>query len=183
MPDGRSPAVRRRARDGRRRGRRDHRCVARGRSVGTAARAGARRDSRPRRRAPAGERTRARRDRAARNGEAVEERGRRSRIVRRPRRLHGERRQPVLRQDDDEPRAEPQRADRARADRRLRRDHAVQQPAGRRCVEDISGARVRQRGRREITRAHAVHRRRVRTAAARRGAAERVVLGDPGIRT
>ena len=37
-------------------------------------------------------------------------------------------------------------------------DHAVQQPAGRRGVEGLSRAALRQRGRREVARAHALHR-------------------------
>ena len=126
-------------------------------------------------RAAARERARARRDRPDRNRQAVEERGRRSRLVRRSRHLHGRRGQPLLRQDDDESDSESHGADRARADRHLRGDHAVQQPAGRRRLEGVPGAAVRQRRRREVARADAVHRGRVRQAAAGcRPAARRV---------
>ena len=98
-------------------------------------------------------------------------------------RLHGRRRQPLLRQDDDEPDSESRGAHRARADRRLRGDHAVQQPAGRRRLEGVSGAAVRQRRRGEVARADAVHRGRVRQAAAGSRAAARRVLGGAGTRS
>ena len=60
------------------------------------------------------------------------------------------------------------------ADRRVRGDHAVQQPAGRRRVEGVSRARLRQRRRREVARADAVHGDRVREAAAGSRAAARL---------
>ena len=50
------------------------------------------------------------------------------------------------------------RADAALADRHLRGDHAVQQPARRRGVEGVSRAAVRQCRRRQVARADAVHR-------------------------
>ena len=58
----------------------------------------------------------------------------------------------------------------ARADRRVRRDHAVQQPARRHRLESVSGASVRQRRRRQVARADAVHRGRVRTSCCRKPA-------------
>ena len=69
-------------------------------------------------------------------------------LVRRPRRLHGKRRQPLLRQDDDQSGPESRGPNAARADRRVRRDHAVQQPARRHRLEGLSGAALRQRRRR-----------------------------------
>ncbi len=113
-------------------------------------------------------------DRADRNRQAVEERRRGSRLVRRSRDVHGRRGQPLLRQDDDEPDRESQRADAAHAHRDLCRDHAVQQPAGRHRVESVSGAAVRQCRRRQVARADAVHGDPVRSAAERRGPAARV---------
>ena len=95
----------------------------------------------PRRGASAREGARLRRDHPGGNREAVEERGRRGRFVRRPGCVHGERRQPLLRQDDDESGSESIGADRASAHRRVRGDHAVQQPAGGRGLESVSGAR------------------------------------------
>ena len=86
-------------------------------------------------------------------------------LVRRPGDLHGRRGQPVLRQDAAEPDSESHRADAAQPDRHLRGDHAVQQPARRRRLEGVSGAAVRQRRRREVARADAVHRGRVRQVA------------------
>ena len=80
------------------------------------------------------------------------------------------------------PIAESRGADRARADRRLRGDHAVQQPARRRRLESVSGAALRQRRRRQVARADAVHRGRVRQAAAGSRAAARRVLRRAGLR-
>ena len=85
----------------------------RGRGVGAHAGAEARRHSRPRGAAAARAREGVRRDRPGRNRQAVEERGRRSRLVRRPRDLHGRRGQPVLRQDAAEPDSESHGADAA----------------------------------------------------------------------
>src|SRR6266542_5729933 len=83
---------------GNRRGRRSCRRVRGGgcRVVGTTPRSAPRRDSRPRRLAAACQGARVRRGHPDRNGQTLEERGGRSGIVGRSRRLHGERGEPLL---------------------------------------------------------------------------------------
>ncbi len=113
----------------------------------------------------------------------MEERRRRGGLVRRSRHFHGERRQPLLRQDDAESGSESLGTNRAGAHRRLRRRDAVQQPACRHRVESVSSAALRQRGRGEVARAHALYRGRVRETVAGSGSASRSLLRRAGFRS
>jgi hypothetical protein len=102
-----------------------------------------------------------------RDRQAVEERGCGSGLVGRTGSVHGRRGQPALLEGRCRARSRIERCRRFAARSDLRGDHAVQQSARRRRVESVSGAALWKRRRREVTRAHAVHRRPVRQAAER----------------
>ena len=154
-----------------RRGRRPRGRGGEGGVRGVAARPGAapRRDPLPLRRAPRRAQGRARRADGARDGQGAA-RGRRRRPGSdRHELLHGRRGPAPLRPDDAVGAARQVQHERAHADRRRRRDHAVELPDRDPVLEDRARARLRQHDRLQAGDRHAAAGRALRRAARRGG--------------